>query len=147
MKSDCENNRRRQQQPTWPGTHLKPSHCALSPFSGHIPRLRMMFSLEPPRHRGMVIREIKILRSVADPIGSIAHFRSFLTVSPAIFWSFRHLSSRKSITSATLIAWGIIEKKKASCKAICFRLKNIIHSDGESDSSCESSSSSSRRCS
>jgi hypothetical protein len=46
-------------------------------------------------------------------------------VSPAIVWVFQHLSSRKSITSMTLMAWGIIEKKQASCKAICFQLKNI----------------------
>jgi len=73
----------------------------------------------------VILQEIEILQSVVDAIGSVMHFQPILSVSPAIFGVFWHLSSRNSITSTTLMAQGIIKQKKASHKAIHFQLKNI----------------------
>jgi hypothetical protein len=86
----------------------------------------MMFSilLNHPGIR-VIIQEIEILQSVVDAIGSIMHFQPILLVSPAIVWAFQHFSSRNSVTSIMLMAWGIIEKKKAGHNAIHFPLENI----------------------
>ena len=83
-------------------------------------------SLKPHRHCRVIIWEIEILQSVVDSTGSVMHFQPILSVSPDIFWVFWHLSSRNSITGMTLIAWGIIEKKRPVTKPFIFDLKISI---------------------